>query len=40
MIMQIQCPNCGAIQVLNKENVCCYCKFPVNETNIIKSKIK
>lgn len=29
--MEIKCPNCGAIQILNIENVCCYCKYPIDE---------
>jgi hypothetical protein len=35
--MEIKCQNCGAIQILNIENVCCYCKFTVDETDIMKS---
>jgi len=35
--MEIKCQNCGAIQILNIKNVCCYCKFPVDETDIMKS---
>ena len=35
--MEIKCTNSGAIQILNIENLCSYCKFPVDETNIMKS---
>jgi hypothetical protein len=33
--MEIKCQNYGAIPILNIENVYCYCKFPVDETDIM-----
>lgn len=35
--MEIQCSHCGAIQILNAENVCCYCEYPVSEADKINS---
>jgi len=31
--MEVQCPQCGAIQILNAEKVCSYCEYPVSEAD-------
>ena len=36
--MEIKCPNCGAIQILSSEKVCCYCKYPVRESDKTNSE--
>lgn len=35
--MQVQCPNCGAIQILNAENICVYCEYAISESDRINS---
>jgi len=31
--MEIQCSNCGAIQILNEKKVCVYCEYPISESD-------
>jgi ribosomal protein L37E len=35
--MQVKCSNCGSTQLLNEENICSYCHFPVSELDKINS---
>ncbi len=35
--MEVKCSNCGAIQILNAEMVCAYCKYPITESDRVVS---